>query len=67
LNRERETAVRSAVAQLPDDMRAVIALCEFEDFSAEEASAVLNMNVKAVQNRLYRARERLRETLKNWL
>jgi RNA polymerase sigma-70 factor (ECF subfamily) len=67
LNQERASAVRAAVARLPDDMREVIALCEFEDFSAADASAILKMNVKAAQNRLYRARQILREKLKQWL
>jgi len=64
---ERAEGVRAAVQRLPDDMREVIVLCEWEDLSMAEAAAVLNTTPKAVESRLYRARNLLRERLKNWL
>jgi RNA polymerase sigma-70 factor, ECF subfamily len=64
---ERAQAVRAAVQRLPDDMREAIVLCEWEELSLAEAAAVLNTTAKAVESRLYRARNLLRERLKKWL
>ncbi len=64
---ERAEAVRAALRQLPEEMREAIVLCEWEDLSVAEAAAVMNTTPKAVESRLYRARNLLRERLKNWL
>ena len=64
---ERAAAVREAVAALPADMREVIILCEWQDLSAAEAAAILDTTPKAIDNRLYRARNLLRDRLKRWL
>jgi RNA polymerase sigma-70 factor (ECF subfamily) len=64
---ERAAAVRAAVDNLPADMREVIILCEWQDLSAAEAAAILDTTPKAIDNRLYRARNLLRDWLKKWL
>jgi RNA polymerase sigma-70 factor, ECF subfamily len=64
---ERAAAVRNAVRRLPDDLREAIVLCEWEERSVAEAAAVLETTSKAVEARLYRARQILRERLKSWL
>jgi RNA polymerase sigma-70 factor, ECF subfamily len=64
---ERAAAVRAEVERLPADMREVIILCEWQDLSAAEAAAILGTTPKAIDNRLYRARNLLRERLKKWL
>jgi len=64
---ERAVAVRAAVRDLPEDMRAAIVLCEWEERSVLEAAAILDATPKAVESRLYRARQILRERLKQWL
>lgn len=64
---ERATAVRLAVQKLPEDLREAIVLCEWEEFSMAEAAAILKATPKAVESRLYRARQMLRERLKGWL
>jgi RNA polymerase sigma-70 factor (ECF subfamily) len=64
---ERAAAVRAEVERLPADMREVIILCEWQDLSAAEAAAILETTPKAVDNRLYRARNLLRDRLKRWL
>jgi RNA polymerase sigma-70 factor, ECF subfamily len=64
---ERAAAVRAAVEKLPADMRMVIILCEWQDLSSAEAAAILDTTPKAIDNRLYRARNLLRDRLKNWL
>jgi len=64
---ERAAAVRAAVEKLPEDMREAIVLCEWEELSMAEAAEVLETTLKAVESRLYRARQLLRERLKSWL
>ncbi len=65
--RERATAVRDAVQDLPDDLREAVVLFEYEDMSHEEIAAVTGCSRKAVETRLYRARAILREKLKRLL
>jgi RNA polymerase sigma-70 factor (ECF subfamily) len=64
---ERAAAVRAAVQKLPEDLREAIVLCEWEECSVAEAATILEATPKAVESRLYRAREILREQLKSWL
>ena len=64
---ERAQAVRLAVGTLPEDLRAAIVLCEWEERSLAEAATILAATPKAVESRLYRARQILRERLKAWL
>ena len=64
---ERAVAVRAAVAELPEDQRAIVLLSEFEDRSHADIAAVLGCTAKAVETRLYRARQALREKLTRWL
>jgi RNA polymerase sigma-70 factor, ECF subfamily len=64
---ERAKAVRMAVGKLPEDLREAIVLCEWEEHSVAEASIILEATPKAVESRLYRARQILRERLKPWL
>jgi RNA polymerase sigma-70 factor (ECF subfamily) len=64
---ERVAAVRTAVSKLPEDLREAVVLCEWEELSVAEAAAILETTSKAVESRLYRARQILRERLKPWL
>jgi RNA polymerase sigma-70 factor (ECF subfamily) len=64
---ERAHAVRAAVAQLPDEMRAALLLFEFEDKSMAETAGILGISVRAVESRLFRARQQMRERLTRWL
>ena len=64
---ERAKAVRVAVGKLPEDLREAMVLCEWEDHSVAEAAAILETTLKAVESRLYRARQILRDRLKGWL
>jgi RNA polymerase sigma-70 factor (ECF subfamily) len=64
---ERAGAVQAAVGRLPEDLREAIVLCEWEERSVAEAAAILETTPKAVESRLYRARQILRERLKSWL
>lgn len=64
---ERAVAVRTAVAQLPEDLREAIVLCEWEEKSMAEAATIADTTPKAIESRLYRARQGLREQLRKWL
>jgi RNA polymerase sigma-70 factor (ECF subfamily) len=64
---ERGAAVRGAVDGLPEDLREAVVLCEWEEMTVADAAAVLNTTRKAVESRLYRARQKLREQLSKWL
>lgn len=60
---ERAEAVRRAVAEVPDDWRTPLLLAEYEGMSHAEIGGVLKCSVKAVESRIYRARQHLRATL----
>lgn len=64
---ERANAVQAAIAKLPEDLRTVILLFEYEEQSQQEIAAVLDCTPKAVEMRLYRARQALRESLASLL
>jgi len=64
---ERHAAVRKAVNDLSEDMREAIVLCEWEELSVVEAATVAGTTPKALESRLYRARQILRAELKPWL
>ena len=61
---ERAAAVRDAIASLPTDLREAIVLFEYQHLSHAEISTALGTTPKAVENRIHRARERLRVVLK---
>ena len=65
--RERAKAVRQAVAQLPEHLRVPLVLAEYEGRSQVEIGRILGCTAKAVEMRLYRARQELRKTLRPWL
>lgn len=60
---EQVAAVQAAVAALPPDLGAVLVLFEYEEQSVADIAAALGCTAKAVENRLYRARQRLKQTL----
>jgi RNA polymerase sigma-70 factor (ECF subfamily) len=53
--------LREAIAALPERLREVIALCSIEGLSQEECAALLGCSRRAVEGRLYRARQELAE------
>lgn len=60
---EQITAVQQAMAALPVELRTALVLFEYEQQSMAEIAAVLDCTPKAVENRLYRARQRLKQVL----
>ncbi len=51
--------VRAAIAALPDEQRAVLALVAIEGYSYKEAAAILDTPIGTIMSRLARARARL--------
>lgn len=60
---ERGELVRQAVQALPEELRSPLILAEYEELSQREIAAILNCSPKAVEMRIYRARQRLRTEL----
>ena len=60
---ERAQAVREAIAALPEDLRTALILSEYDLLPNAEIASVLHCSVKAVESRIYRAKQRLRERL----
>ncbi len=63
LSQERVEAIRRALAELPEELRTPLLLSEYEQLSQAEIGKVLGCTAKAVESRIYRARQRLREKL----
>ncbi|MEI6562525.1 MAG: sigma-70 family RNA polymerase sigma factor [Verrucomicrobiota bacterium] len=63
---ELAAAVRAAIHGLPHDLKTVTLLFEYQEQSHSEIAAVLGCTTKAVETRLYRARQILRERLARW-
>jgi RNA polymerase sigma-70 factor, ECF subfamily len=61
--RESRDAILRAIAQLPEDEREAVSLYYGADLSIEEIARVAGARPGAIKQRLYRARERLRESL----
>ncbi len=60
---EQIAAVQTAVAALPLDLRTALVLFEYEGQSMEDIAQALGCTPKAVENRLYRARQNLKRVL----
>ena len=60
---ERAEAVRVAVAALPEELRQPLILAEYEERSHAEIGEILGCSAKAVETRIYRARQQLRASL----
>ncbi|HZG00392.1 MAG TPA: sigma-70 family RNA polymerase sigma factor, partial [Chitinophagales bacterium] len=55
-----------AINELPVDFRTVILLCDVEDFSYEEIAKIVDIPVGTVRSRLFRARNMLKDKLRNY-
>ncbi len=60
---ERAEVVRCAVAKLPDELRTAILLSAYQGHSHAEIAAISGCSVKAVEGRIFRARQFLRSRL----
>src|SRR3954470_10595815 len=67
LEKELQTAIDQAIAQLPETQRMAVILRRYEELSYEEIAETLDQSVSAVKSLLFRARTELRESLKRYL
>ncbi len=63
IKREQAAAVRDGIRRLDPDFRSILLLFEFEELSYQQIADILGCSAKAVESRLYRARQALREEL----
>ena len=61
------TAVRAAIARLPENQRMALILAKYDDVPYAEIAVVLGTSEKAVKSLVHRAREALREMLEPFL
>lgn len=66
-NREIGEQIAAAVARLPEDQRTAVILSEYQELSYAEIAAIMKCSEKAVELRLYRARQFLRQRLAHLL
>jgi RNA polymerase sigma-70 factor (ECF subfamily) len=64
---EREKIIQQAIDSLPKSLRMVLVLREIEGLPYEEVAAATGYNLGTVKSKLFRARERMREKLKEQL
>jgi RNA polymerase sigma-70 factor (ECF subfamily) len=64
--RERNEAVRRAVAALPPELREVIVMKEFEELTFQEIADALGVPLSTVKSRLYTALKQLRLRLEKY-
>ncbi|MDP3849382.1 MAG: RNA polymerase sigma factor [Luteolibacter sp.] len=62
--REKSAAVHRAVLALPPDLREALSLFIYEDLGYTEIAELSRCSAKAVETRIYRARQILKEQLK---
>ncbi len=58
--------VTKAINSLPVDFRTVVLLCDLEGFTYEEIAKIINIPIGTVRSRLHRARNMLKEKLKDY-
>jgi RNA polymerase sigma-70 factor (ECF subfamily) len=64
IRKERETALRIALSELPEIFRAVVVMCDIEGMTYEEIAQTLELNLGTVKSRIARGRCELRVKLK---
>jgi RNA polymerase sigma-70 factor (ECF subfamily) len=64
---ERREAVTRAIASLPEKYRAPLVLCDLEEKSYEEIAEVLGLPTGTVKSRINRARNLLKEKLRDFI
>ncbi|MBP8249342.1 MAG: sigma-70 family RNA polymerase sigma factor [Chitinophagales bacterium] len=58
--------VTRALNQLPVDFKTIILLCDIEEFSYEEIAKIIDIPIGTVRSRLHRARNILKEKLREY-
>jgi RNA polymerase sigma-70 factor (ECF subfamily) len=58
--------VTKALAELPEEFREIIVMCDIEDLTYDEISKTLDLPLGTVRSRIFRARNMLKSLLKNY-
>jgi RNA polymerase sigma-70 factor, ECF subfamily len=64
---ELQQCILAAIQRLPENQRTAVLLCRYDGLAYEEIAKVLNTSVSATKSLLHRARETLKEELKEIL
>jgi RNA polymerase sigma-70 factor (ECF subfamily) len=64
---ESSSIIRKAMDSLPDRLRSILIMREFEDMSYEEIAKILDCPVGTVRSRLFHARRLLKEKLEPYM
>jgi len=67
LREEMLRAIDNAILALPEQQRLAIVLRRYDEFSYEQIAGILKTSVPATKSLLFRARETLREALRDYL
>jgi RNA polymerase sigma-70 factor (ECF subfamily) len=67
LKSELRQIVREAINTLPEHLRIVLILREYEDLSYEEIASIIGCRVGTVKSRLFQAREMLKRKLSPYI
>jgi RNA polymerase sigma-70 factor (ECF subfamily) len=63
LSAELRTGLEAALAELPEDQRTAIVLCDIEGLDYSEVAAVMKTSLGTVKSRIARGRLRLRQSM----
>lgn len=64
---ESLTAVRSAIEELPHDLKVTVLLHHYQNLSYREIAEITHCSERGVETRLYRARQMLRQALASFI
>jgi RNA polymerase sigma-70 factor (ECF subfamily) len=65
--KERMEAIQKEIAVLPKDQRTIVILCDIEHLPYEEIAKITGFATGTVKSKLFRARRKLMENLKEYL
>lgn len=67
LHSEQQQQMELEISALPERQRIALNLCFYEELSNKEAAAIMNINLKALQSLLMRAKTNLKNKMKAYL
>lgn len=65
-NKERSKLLFAHINQLPDNQKVAFTLCNIEGLSYQEITEVMQLSLSSVESLLFRAKNNLRKTLKDY-
>jgi len=65
-NKEKATIIYKAISELPNNQRIAFNLIRVQGMKHNEASVIMQLSIKAIESLLSRARENLKNKLKNY-